>query len=180
MIQNAGRCTARDRGECRRYRRLRGASNSGIGQGFLVLLGVHVDDTDSDARYLAEKVAHLRVLEDEDGKLNLSLLDKAQSALVVSNFTLYGDCRKGRRPAFTEAARGEHANTLYRAFGARAGRVWRSCAVWRVRRGDAGVSPQRRPRHAAAGQREETLAKPLPAAARGAAPCRPHPAFFFA
>ena len=88
-----------------------------IGQGFLVLLGVHVDDTDSDARYLAEKVAHLRVLEDENGKLNLSLLDKAQSALVVSNFTLYGDCRKGRRPAFTEAARGEHANTLYRAFG---------------------------------------------------------------
>ena len=88
-----------------------------IGQGFLVLLGVHVDDTDSDARYLAEKVAHLRVLEDENGKLNISLLDKGQSALVVSNFTLYGDCRKGRRPAFTEAARGEHANTLYRAFG---------------------------------------------------------------
>lgn len=89
-----------------------------IGAGFLVLVGVHVDDTEDDARALADKIANLRVLADADGKLNLSLLDKGQSALVVSNFTLYGDCRKGRRPSFVEAARGEQAERLYRAFGA--------------------------------------------------------------
>ena len=88
-----------------------------IGPGFLVLIGVREDDTEDEARSLAEKIAHLRVLEDENGKLNLSLLDTAQEALVVSNFTLYGDCRKGRRPGFTEAARGERAASLYRAFG---------------------------------------------------------------
>ena len=89
-----------------------------IGAGFLVLVGVRADDTDEDARALADKIANLRVLEDADGKLNLSLLDKAQSALVVSNFTLYGDCRKGRRPSFVDAAKGEQAERLYRAFGA--------------------------------------------------------------
>ena len=88
-----------------------------IGAGFLVLVGVRADDTDEDARVLADKTANLRVLEDADGKLNLSLLDKAQSALVVSNFTLYGDCRKGRRPSFVDAAKGEHAERLYRVFG---------------------------------------------------------------
>lgn len=89
-----------------------------IAQGFLVLLGVRTDDTEEDARYLADKVAHLRVSEDGDRKLNLSLIDVAGSALVVSNFTLYGDCRKGRRPSFTEAASGSHAESLYRAFAA--------------------------------------------------------------
>ncbi len=88
-----------------------------IGAGFAVLVGVRADDTEADARALADKVANLRVLEDADGKLNLSLLDKAQSALVVSNFTLYGDCRKGRRPSFVEAGKGEQAEHLYRAFG---------------------------------------------------------------
>lgn len=88
-----------------------------IGAGFLVLVGVHMEDTETDARSLAEKIANLRVLEDENGKLNLSLLDTSQSALVVSNFTLYGDCRKGRRPSFAEAAKGEQAEMLYRAFG---------------------------------------------------------------
>lgn len=88
-----------------------------IGRGFLVLIGVHLSDTLEDAHLLAEKVANLRVLEDAAGKLNLSLLDRGQDALVVSNFTLYGDCRKGRRPSFTEAASGTQAETLYLAFG---------------------------------------------------------------
>jgi D-tyrosyl-tRNA(Tyr) deacylase len=89
-----------------------------IDHGLLVLVGVHTQDTPEDARLLADKVAHLRIMEDADGKLNLSLLDTGGSALVVSNFTLYGDCRKGRRPSFVDAARGEQAEGLYRAFGA--------------------------------------------------------------
>lgn len=87
------------------------------GRGFLVLVGVHHTDTGAEANSLAEKVANLRVFEDADGKLNLSLRDVEGSALVVSNFTLYGDCRKGRRPSFTEAAKGEQAESLYLAFG---------------------------------------------------------------
>jgi D-tyrosyl-tRNA(Tyr) deacylase len=88
-----------------------------IGRGFLVLVGVRTDDTDADARALADKIAGLRVFEDEDGKLNRSLLETGGGALVVSNFTLYGDCRKGRRPSFTEAASGPLAERLYLAFG---------------------------------------------------------------
>ncbi len=88
-------------------------------RGFLLLLGVKTDDTSVDAKYLAEKVANLRVFEDSGGKLNLSLLEVGGSALVVSNFTLYGDCRKGRRPGFTNAASGECAEALYKAFGER-------------------------------------------------------------
>ncbi len=89
-----------------------------IERGFLVLVGVRIDDKQEDAQALADKVAHLRVLEDEAGKLNLSLLDMHGSALVVSNFTLYGDCRKGRRPSFTESGSGPQAESLYHAFGA--------------------------------------------------------------
>jgi len=89
-----------------------------IGRGFLVLVGVRTDDTDADARALADKITGLRVFEDEDGKLNRSLLETGGGALVVSNFTLYGDCRKGRRPSFTEAASGPLAERLYLAFGA--------------------------------------------------------------
>jgi D-tyrosyl-tRNA(Tyr) deacylase len=88
-----------------------------IGGGFLVLVGVRIDDTDADARALADKISNLRVFKDAEGKLNLSLLDMGGEALVVSNFTLYGDCRKGRRPSFTEAAGGPQAETLYFAFG---------------------------------------------------------------
>ncbi len=88
-----------------------------IGAGFLILVGVRTDDTAEDARGLAQKIANLRVLEDAAGKLNLSLLETGGSALVVSNFTLYGDCRKGRRPSFSEAASGPQAEALYRAFG---------------------------------------------------------------
>lgn len=87
-----------------------------IQQGLMVLLGVTHDDTEADARYMAEKIANLRIFEDENEKLNLSVKDIGGAVLSVSQFTLYGDCRKGRRPSFTEAARPEAANTLYEQF----------------------------------------------------------------
>ena len=87
-----------------------------IGRGFVVLLGVGVNDTERDAAWLAEKTANLRVFEDSEGKMNLSLLDVGGQALVVSQFTLYGDTRKGRRPSFTGAAPPDAADELYRAY----------------------------------------------------------------
>ncbi len=87
-----------------------------IGAGLLVLLGVATDDTAADADYLAEKIAGLRVFEDADGKMNLSLAEQGGAMLVVSQFTLYGDCRKGRRPSFTDAAPPELAEALYERF----------------------------------------------------------------
>jgi len=87
-----------------------------IDNGFLVLLGITHDDNSSDIDFLVNKVANLRVFEDEDEKMNLSLLDVEGSALVVSQFTLYGDCRKGRRPSFVDAARPEIAEPLYNNF----------------------------------------------------------------
>ena len=88
-----------------------------IGAGVLLLIGVRSDDTETDAKQLADKIANLRIFEDEQGKMNLSLLEISGEALIVSNFTLYGDCRKGRRPSFTEAASGEVAKSLYERFG---------------------------------------------------------------
>lgn len=87
-----------------------------IDRGFLVLLGVGIDDTDADAVALAEKIAGLRVFEDDNGKMNLALDDVDGRMLVVSQFTLFGDCRKGRRPSFVEAARPEQAERLYESF----------------------------------------------------------------
>jgi len=87
-----------------------------IGPGFLVLLGVRQGDTEADADYLAEKIAYLRIFEDAEGKMNLSLLDVGGGALVISQFTLYGDARKGRRPSFSDAAPPEQANRLYAYF----------------------------------------------------------------
>jgi D-tyrosyl-tRNA(Tyr) deacylase len=87
-----------------------------IEQGVLVLLGVHRDDTEQDARWLAHKIAHLRIFEDEEGKLNRALSEIGGAALVVSNFTLYGDCRKGRRPSFTESAPFDMGRALYETF----------------------------------------------------------------
>lgn len=87
-----------------------------IGQGLLVLLGVGHNDTERDADYLVVKLAGLRIFEDDEGKMNRSLLDVAGQMLVVSQFTLWGDCRKGRRPSFVAAAPPELAEQLYDYF----------------------------------------------------------------
>jgi len=88
----------------------------GIGPGLLVLLGVAVGDTADDARWLAQKIAGLRIFEDGRKKMNLSLADTGGAMLVVSQFTLLGDCRKGRRPSFVEAAPPDLAEELYQVF----------------------------------------------------------------
>jgi len=87
-----------------------------ISIGLLILLGVGRQDTTESAAYLAEKIAHLRIFADEAGKLNRSLVETGGSALVVSQFTLYGDTRGGRRPSYTRAAPPEEANRLYEEF----------------------------------------------------------------
>ena len=90
-----------------------------IGEGYLVLLGIEENDTEKDLDYIAEKLLGLRVFEDEAGKMNRSVLDAGGSILLVSQFTLYGDARKGRRPSFIRAARPEKAIPLYEAMIAR-------------------------------------------------------------
>ena len=87
-----------------------------IGKGFLILLGVGPNDTEKECRYLAEKALGLRVFTDEEDKMNLGLTDVGGQVLVVSQFTLYGNCRKGRRPNFMEAAGPELGNRLYQQF----------------------------------------------------------------
>lgn len=87
-----------------------------IGRGLVVLLGVGRDDTEEDVAYLADKIANLRIFEDSGGKLNLSLLDIKGEVLAISQFTLFGDCRKGRRPNFTAAAPAAEAEFLYEKF----------------------------------------------------------------
>ncbi|MCC9088040.1 MULTISPECIES: D-aminoacyl-tRNA deacylase [Bacillus] len=89
-----------------------------INEGYMVLVGVTHEDTEEDVLYLAEKLAHLRIFEDENGKMNRSLLDVKGSVLSVSQFTLYGDTRKGRRPNFMKAAKPDVANSLYECFNA--------------------------------------------------------------
>ncbi|MTH52542.1 D-tyrosyl-tRNA(Tyr) deacylase [Bacillus mangrovi] len=87
-----------------------------IGPGIMVLVGITHDDSEKDARYLADKLANLRIFEDESGKMNDSILDAGGEVLSVSQFTLYGDCRKGRRPNFMGAAKPDQAEPLYEAF----------------------------------------------------------------
>ena len=87
-----------------------------IDKGYCLLVGVHKDSTSKDAKYLAKKIAEARLFEDENGKLNLGLKDVGGSILSVSQFTLYADTKKGKRPSFTSAARPEDANSLYEEF----------------------------------------------------------------
>ncbi|BAB04962.1 D-aminoacyl-tRNA deacylase [Halalkalibacterium halodurans] len=90
-----------------------GETVGAIDHGLVLLIGITHGDTEEDARYLAEKIAHLRIFEDEGGKMNQSVKDVGGAILSISQFTLYGDCRKGRRPNFMEAAKPEHAEPLY-------------------------------------------------------------------
>lgn len=93
-----------------------GKTVSSIQNGLLILLGVSQNDREADADYLSDKIVHLRIFEDTAGKMNLSLLETGGEALVVSQFTLLGDCRKGRRPSFIDAAPPDMANQLYEYF----------------------------------------------------------------
>lgn len=93
-----------------------GIETGAIGPGLLVLLGVHSDDGQQDVSRLADKIVNLRIFEDREGKMNLSLLDSGGAMLIVSQFTLLGDCRRGRRPSWSSAAPPETANKLYQDF----------------------------------------------------------------
>jgi D-tyrosyl-tRNA(Tyr) deacylase len=96
--------------------KVNGATVGSIGAGLTVLLGVHREDTAADAAYLAEKVLNLRIFPDERGLMNRSLLEEEGELLVISQFTLFGDCRKGRRPSYSQAAPPELARELYEHF----------------------------------------------------------------
>jgi len=87
-----------------------------IGKGLTVLLGIESSDTEKDIEYMADKIVNLRIFEDASGKMNLSALDTGGELLIVSQFTLYGDCRKGKRPSFTKAAPPEFADRVYKEF----------------------------------------------------------------
>jgi D-tyrosyl-tRNA(Tyr) deacylase len=93
-----------------------GATVGAIGRGLLIFLGVARTDTRKDADYLVDKTLHLRIFPDEAGRMNRSIIETGGALLVVSQFTLYGDCKKGRRPSFDEAAPGEQARELYEYF----------------------------------------------------------------
>ncbi len=110
-----------------------------IGRGLMVLLGVAEGDGAEDVRYMVDKIPNLRIFDDSDGKMNLSCLDVGGSILAVSQFTLFGDCRRGRRPSFTAAAGPDQANALYEQFvqGVRALGV---CVETGVFRADMDVS----------------------------------------
>jgi D-tyrosyl-tRNA(Tyr) deacylase len=96
--------------------RVEGRVVGAIGRGLLVLVGIAREDTAETGKVLAEKIAHLRVFDDEQGRMNRSLLETGGAALCVSQFTLYGDCRKGRRPSYDRAAPPEAAQALYDSF----------------------------------------------------------------
>lgn len=115
-----------------------GELHAQIGPGLVILLGVTHEDTEQSADVLARKIAGLRIFTDKEDKMNLSVLDTGGQALVVSQFTLYADCRKGRRPAFIQAARPETANRLYEYFVRQLGEM----GVCEVRTGVFGADMQ--------------------------------------
>ena len=96
--------------------RIDGATVGKIGQGYMLLVGISESDTEAEAEVIAKKIAQLRVFEDGEGKMNLSIRDVGGAILSISQFTLYADCRKGNRPSFIRAARPEHASPLYDYF----------------------------------------------------------------
>jgi len=102
-----------------------GETAGSIGPGLMVLIGVSVDDTEADLKYMAEKVPNLRIFDDDNGVMNRSVLDAGGSILAVSQFTLYGDARGGRRPSYIRAARPEAANDLYQKLVA----AWRAKGI---------------------------------------------------
>lgn len=110
---------------------VKGEVTGEIGKGILVLLGVSREDSEKEAVYLLEKTLNLRIFEDENDKMNLSLLDVAGELLVVSQFTLYGDARKGRRPSYIEAAAPERASELYEYFVSEARKKLKKVATGR-------------------------------------------------
>lgn len=125
-----------------------GAAVGKIGQGLLVLLGVMEGDGGDEARYLADRVCGLRIFEDENGRMNKSVLDIDGEVLVVSQFTLAADASHGRRPSFISAAKPDAANALYEQFAAEvSGHPAKTGADRRVRRGYAGVACKRRACH---------------------------------
>lgn len=99
-----------------------GTTVATIGPGLVILLGIRASDTATDVTWLTEKIINLRIFEDRDGKMNISLADMGGEMLIVSQFTLYGDCRKGRRPGFSTAAPPEIAEPLYNRFIEEAGK----------------------------------------------------------
>lgn len=117
--------------------RVGGAEIASTGPGLMVLVGVENGDAPADAAHLAEKTVHLRVFEDQDGKLNRSLLETGGAILAVSQFTLLGDCRKGRRPSFTAAAPPETGKQLFEEFAAACRRLGAS-----VQTGEFGAAMQ--------------------------------------
>jgi len=108
-----------------------GEVTGSIGNGLLVLLGVSMADTEKDADYVLEKILNLRIFEDAEGKMNVSLIDARGDLLVVSQFTLYGDTRRGRRPSFVDAAPPVRANRLYEYFVTEAKKQVRKVATGR-------------------------------------------------
>ena len=107
-----------------------GETVGAVGPGLMVLIGVSTDDTDADLKYMAEKVPNLRIFDDENGVMNRSVLDVGGSILAVSQFTLYGDARGGRRPSYIRAAKPDEANTLYERLVA----AWRAKGIGSGRR----------------------------------------------
>jgi D-aminoacyl-tRNA deacylase len=114
--------------------RVEGETVGEIEKGLVILLGIARDDTERDALYLVEKVVNLRIFEDEEGRMNLSVLDTAGGLLIVSQFTLYGDVRRGRRPSWIEAAEPERAEPLYEFFVREASRSVKHVATGSFRR----------------------------------------------